>query len=196
MTTNPLRPSIEALTASQERALRIIEARPGITIVEAAKLLACSHATATYHLSLLVRRGYAASRRDGREVRHFVAGAAADPVSWLQVVCRDTRRLALVLLLAQPGMQMTMNDMSRRLNVPFGSLKRTLLQFQAQGLVTMERRGFRYVLRANPPLLAFAATVRPAPALEEVLPAQPAGPAEPVLSEAPQPPADAVVLRI
>lgn len=160
------------LTPGQERVLGVVDASPGITIVEAAKLLGCSHATATYHLNLLARRGLVSGRRDGREVRHFVAGLTSDPQSWLTAICRDARKQAVVLLLASPQMPMTLNDMARRLGLPFGSLKRTVLQFQAQSLADLERRGFRYVVRPKPALISFARMIsREVPVVVEERPA-------------------------
>lgn len=162
-------PSTPASRSSrfQERVLRLVEAKPGLAIAEAARLLGCSHATANYHLGRLVERGNLKSIRDGRELLHFSVADAPNPVSWLEAACWDRRRFDFVLLLAAANPSATLSNMAHELGTTFGFLRRVLLEFEAQGLVKVERRSVRYVIEPQPTLLAYAALVRPVPILKE-----------------------------
>lgn len=171
---------VDALTPTQARVYRLLETRPGLTIIEAARLLGCTHATATYHLNLLLQRGLIECQRDGREMRHFMLGQTRQPDLYLQALCRDPRREAVVRFLASMTAPLTLNELAGRLGQPFGFVKRTLAQLQGEGLVRVERQRFRYVVQPGllpaglPTLAAAAAASAPQPALVPTVPAAPA----------------------
>jgi predicted transcriptional regulator len=147
------RPKV-ALTPAQTRAYGLVEARPGLTIVEAAKLLGCTHATATYHLNALLQRGYINSQRDGRAVRHFTIGAQGATSRYLEALCRDPRRNAVAQQVARLLAPATVNEVARSLGMSFGFVKRTLSQLETDALVRIERRRIWYLVSPTQRLLA------------------------------------------
>lgn len=159
---------LDALTPAQSRVYNLVLGQPGLTIMQAARLLGCTHATATYHLNLLLQRGYIQCQRDGREVRHFTTQTQRDGSLYLQALCRDPRRSALAHHVAALAMPATVNEVARAVQVPFGLAKRTLAQLQAEDLVRIERRRIWYLVMPTPRLVAAlqarAQPATPAPA--------------------------------
>lgn len=143
-----------ALTPAQQRVMALVSENPGQTIRQLTKPLGSSHATVTYHLALLVRRGLLVRERDGREVRHFVANAGRS-TQYIEALNREPRKRAILVLLASQKTNLSINHMARQLGLPFGFLKRTLIALERQGLVRLESRSFRYSVHVEPALLAF-----------------------------------------
>jgi DNA-binding MarR family transcriptional regulator len=147
-------PSLSTLTPAQARTYGLVLAQPGLTIMEAAKLLGCTHATATYHLNLLLQRGFIACQRDGREVRHFTTAGDRNGSQYLQALCRDPRRDAVARHVAGLLAPASVNEVARALGITFGFAKRTLAQFEADGLVRIERRRIWYLVSPTPRLMS------------------------------------------
>lgn len=143
-----------ALTPAQERVLALVAEHPGSTIRQLTKPLGSSHATVTYHLTLLVRKGFLVRERDGREVRHYLANAGR-PTQYLDALSREPRKRAILILLANQTTTVSVNRMARQLSLPFGFLKRTLQALERQGLVRLESRSLRYSVHVEPALRAF-----------------------------------------
>lgn len=162
---------IRSLTPSQERVLQLVATHPGLTIMEASRLLGCTHATATYYLNLLLQRGHIECQRDGREVRHFTVGGEQDGSRYMQALCRDPRRNALIHHLAGLTTVATFNEVARALGVPFGFAKRTLEQLEGQGLAHVERRRIWHLVRPTPQLVAMVAAMQAKAAAAEPRPA-------------------------
>lgn len=152
--TKPVPPSPDTLTPAQARAYHLVCAHPGLTIMEASKLLGCTHATATYHLNMLLNRGFIQCQRDGRQVRHFTSSGERDGSQYLHALCRDPRRDALARHVAALTVPVSVNEVARALGVTFGFAKRTLAQFETDGLVQIERRRIWYLVSPTPRLLA------------------------------------------
>lgn len=154
--TTPQTPqtALAALTPAQTRAYQLVSSQPGLTIMEAAKLLGCTHATATYHLNALLHRGLVECQRDGREVRHFTTAGGRNGGQYLQALCRDPRRDAVARHVAGLAVPASVNEVARALGVTFGFAKRTLAQFEADGLVRIERRRIWYLVSPTPRLMA------------------------------------------
>lgn len=144
-------PPRSSLTPVQARTYALVTSQPGLTIMEAARLLGCTHATATYHLNLLLQRGFIQCQRDGREVRHFTTGDHTGSL-YLQALCRDPRRGAVARHVAGLLAPASVNEVARALQVTFGFAKRTLAQFEADGLVHIERRRIWYLVSPTPKL--------------------------------------------
>lgn len=133
---------------TSQRVLAQVRANPGITIRKVALALGFSHATCSYHLQSLVRNGVASRVNDGRDVRFFPAGQYS-VANHLRVIVADASKLAVAQFIVScaeelPGL--TINEVAKRLRLPFGFVKRTLLQFERVGFVYMSRRGARYVV--------------------------------------------------
>lgn len=146
---------LPVLTGAQERILAYTRASPGLTIRDMAKAIGVSHATMTHHLGLLVRKGMLARDRDGREVRHYPVGTERRKLT-IEALCRDPRKRMVYEFLASEPDAMSINRMAQKLQLPFGYLKRTLEQFEKQGLVTLHRARFRYMVAAGVPLSTMA----------------------------------------
>jgi predicted transcriptional regulator len=66
----------------------------------------------------------------------------------LEALLADPAKAPLLVLLASnPGPTMTINQMARRTGASFGSVKGTLRQLGAIGLLTLERRHYRYLVQ-------------------------------------------------
>lgn len=147
---------VDAPTEStSSRVLAQVQANPGITIRQVALALGFSHATCSYHLQSLLRHGLATRVNDGRDVRFFPAGQYS-VASHLRVLVSDPSKLAVARFLVDSAERLptlTINETARRLGLPFGFLKRTLLQFERAGFVYMSRRGARYVVWPVPQAL-------------------------------------------
>jgi predicted ArsR family transcriptional regulator len=143
------------LTPGQERVVALLTEFPGMTIRQLAKPLGSSHATATYHLSLLVRKGMLVRERDGREVRHYLAHDGR-PTRYLTALARHPAKRAIVTFLASQSTNLSVNKMASQLGLPFGFLKRTLLALDRQGLIRLESRNFRYFVHVQPALRSFS----------------------------------------
>lgn len=173
----PTLTAVAALTPAQARAYQLVSAQPGLTIMEASKLLGCTHATATYHLNALLNRGLLECQRDGREVRHFTTAGERNGSQYLQALCRDPRRSALARHVAALAAPASVNEVARALDVTFGFAKRTLAQFETDGLVRIERRRIWYLVTPTPRLLASLGNLQKAPKVElvQARPAQQVG---------------------
>ena len=150
LTVNP-----PALTPAQERVLALVAEFPGMTIRQLTTPLGSSHATVTYHLSLLVRKGLLVRERDGREVRHYLADDGR-PTRYLTALSRHPGKRAILIFLASQSTNLSVNKMARQLGLPFGFLKRTLMALDRQGLIRLESRNFRYFVHVEPALRAFS----------------------------------------
>ncbi|MHB1262561.1 MAG: winged helix-turn-helix transcriptional regulator [Thermoplasmatota archaeon] len=133
---------------TSQRVLAQVRSNPGITIRKVALALGFSHATCSYHLQSLVRNGVASRINDGRDVRFFPAGQYS-VANHLRVIVADFSKLAVARFIVRsaeelPGL--TINEVAKRLQLPFGFVKRTLLQFERVGFVYMSRRGARYAV--------------------------------------------------
>lgn len=169
--TLPAFVDLPVLTNAQERILAYARASPGLTIRDMAKGLGVSHATMTHHLGLLVRKGMLARDRDGREVRHYPVGTERRKLT-IEALCRDPRKRLVYEFLAGAPDAMSINRMAQKLQMPFGYLKRTLEQFEKQGLVTLYRARFRYLVFVGAPLQGAASiqeTAKPSVAGIELL---------------------------
>jgi len=142
------------LSEPQGRVMALVTEFPGITIRQLTLPLGASHATVTYHLAALVRKGLLVRQRDGREVRHYLA-SEGKPSQYLSALCRDPAKRAIVLFLASQDTNLSVNKMARQLGLPFGFLKRTLMGLDRAGLIRLEARNFRYFVVVLPPLRAF-----------------------------------------
>lgn len=139
---------VPILTQAQERVLAIVAEQPGCSIQHVALQLRASHATAGYHLYALSRLGLLVQVRDGREVRHFPGAAAPGSREYLQALVRDPRKASLLMVLAgEPAEGLTIHQMAQRAKVTFSVAKRTLQQLEWAGVVALERRRYRYVVR-------------------------------------------------
>ncbi len=130
------------------RVLAQVTANPGITIRQVAVALGYSHATCSYHLQSMVRNGKASRVNDGREVRFFPAGQYS-VLSHLRVLVAHPPKMTVARFVAEHRDEiagMTLNEMARRVGLRFGSLKRTMLQFERIGFVYIGRRGTRYLV--------------------------------------------------
>lgn len=137
------------------RVLAHVAANPGATIRQVAVALGFSHATSSYHLQSLVRNGLACRVSDGRDVRFFPAGQYS-VASHLRVLVSDPPKLQVARFLVESADRLpdlTLNETARRLGLPFGFLKRTLLQFERIGFVYLSRRGVRYIVSPVPQAL-------------------------------------------
>lgn len=146
---------LDAPESTSSRVLAQVQANPGITIRQVALALGFSHATCSYHLQSLLRNGLATRVNDGRDVRFFPAGQYS-VASHLRVLVSDPSKLAVARFLVDSADRLptlTINETARRLGLPFGFLKRTLLQFERAGFVYMSRRGARYVVWPVPQAL-------------------------------------------
>jgi predicted transcriptional regulator len=146
---------VAVLTQAQERVLAIVTEQPGCSIQHVALQLRASHATAGYHLYALSRLGLLVQVRDGREVRHFPGAAAPGSCEYLQALARDPRKASLLAVLAgEPPEALTIHQMAQRAKVTFSVAKRTLQQLEWAGVVTLERRRYRYIVRVEPSMRA------------------------------------------
>lgn len=147
------------VSPTQEMVLDLLDGRPGANIVRVAEELGFTHSTATYHLNTLVRRGLVRRQREGRMVRHFVAGDQQDyRTAHLRALLRDERKQRIVAFVVQEHIgRYTINQMARILGVPFSSMKSVLSSLEKAGLVEMECVNGRYRIRKNGDLeVAFA----------------------------------------
>lgn len=152
----PSRETEPTLSESLRRALRVIEDRPGCRINDLAETLGVAHATATFQMQALRRRGLIHDMRDGRDRRLFPTSHLT-AFSYLAALRRDERKDRIVRFLLEGGMQgLTLNKAARRLDIPFGYLKRTLHQLELAGLIALQRRNYRYTIHTSATLLALA----------------------------------------
>jgi DNA-binding MarR family transcriptional regulator len=150
---------VDALTPCQRQALDIVQKEPGIRIKDMATRLRVTHATATFHLTALARLGRVTQLRDGRDVRNFPTRARPSPSEYLAALLLDPRKAAVLRMLASADMPfLTMSQGARRIGVSFGFFKRTVRQAHWGGLVSLERRSYRYSVKALPPLLELNTT--------------------------------------
>ena len=147
----PARVDLPLLTPAQERIIAVARDAPGLTIREMALRVGVSHATMTYHLGLLSRKGLLSRERDGREVRHYPMGLERRKLA-IEALCRDPRKRQVFDFLASQPIAMSIHRMAVSLGLPFGYLKRTLVQFEKQGLVQLHRARFRYIVHTAPGL--------------------------------------------
>lgn len=159
-----------ALTPTQEKVQALIAANPGLTIRQVAVRMGVSHATTTYHLGVLVRKGVLARQRDGREVRHFL-NSANNADQFLEALFRDERKRKIIEFLAAREVALSINKMAVQLELPFGYLKRTLLQLQTQGLVALPSVCMRYYVEVRPQLKMLVATLNAGVEIVEKAPA-------------------------
>ena len=149
----------DSLSAPQVRVLKSVRGRPGATILDVSLAIGCSHATATYHLSNLCKLRLLHQVRDGREVRHFDGPQRPDPRTYLEALARDPRKTRVIAEVACRGPAFTtLNGLAKKLDLPYGFVKRTLLQLHWLGLIELERRYYRYSVRR---LVDFSAPAEP-----------------------------------
>ena len=143
------------LSAPQARLLALITEFPGMTIRQLTKPLGSSHATVTYHLMALARKGLLVRERDGREVRHYVSREGR-PAQYLAALARNPAKRAILVFLAGQTTNLSVNKMAQQLGMPFGFVKRTLLALDQRGLIRLEARNFRYFVSVLPALRTHA----------------------------------------
>lgn len=151
---NPSTAKPSKLSAPQTRLLSLLIERPGMTIRELTTPMGATHATVTYHLGVLVRKGMLVRERDGRDVRHYIPhrGRANQ---YIEAMYREPRKRAILLLLAERSASVSVNAMAKQLQVPFGFLKRTLVALDRQGFVRLETKAFRFTVHVQPTLRSF-----------------------------------------
>lgn len=160
-----------ALTPAQEKVQALIALQPGLTIRQVAVRLGVSHATTTYHLGVMVRKGLLLRQRDGREVRHFLNSGSGSTDQFVEALYRDARKRKVIEFLAAREVALSINKMALHLGLPFGYLKRTLQQLEAQGLVALPSVCMRYYVEVRPQLRSLVATFNPEPTLQDREPA-------------------------
>lgn len=149
--------AVDALTPIQRRVLDHIATNPGTTIQDVADLLRSSHATATYHVTTLAKAGLIEAVRAGRELRHFVLPRGFSRELMITALRRDPRRKRLLAHLAEVRGSATINALASSANLPFGIVKRTLVQLEQINLARLERRHFRYRVTIHPDLVTLLA---------------------------------------
>lgn len=114
----------------------------GCAIRDIAGLLRTPHSTAARHVERLAKAGRIAKVRDGREVRLFLG--KPDPSAYLHALLRDPRKRKVAgVLCLLPVEGMSLRAVAKAARMPLGSVKRTLEQFHAAGLVGLERQSRR-----------------------------------------------------
>ena len=170
-----------ALTPAQEKVQALIALQPGLTIRQVAVRLGVSHATTTYHLGVMVRKGLLLRQRDGREVRHFLNSGSGSTDQFVEALYRDARKRKVIEFLAAREVALSINKMALHLGLPFGYLKRTLQQLETQGLVALPSVCMRYYVEVRPQLRSLVATFNPEADLREKAPAPKDDPTPPLL---------------
>lgn len=145
--------AITDLSPAQQKILDIVKAFPGITIQDVAKQCGCSHPTSAYHLSALARRGHIRRSRDGRAVRHYAAaGTVTGDAQYVAALERDERRRRIIAFIRSAELaNVSINQIRSRLGLPYGLIKRTLLQLERQGLIALVPGRYTYVIELKGP---------------------------------------------
>lgn len=143
------------LSEAQARVLALVTEFPGMTIRQLTKPVGSSHATVTYHLMALARKGLLVRERDGREVRHYVSHEGR-PAQYLAALSRNPTKRAILVFLANQTTTLSVNQMAQQLGMPFGFVKRTLMALDQRSLIRVEVKNFRYFVSVLPALRSHA----------------------------------------
>ena len=129
---------IPELSAIRARIVAIVEAYPGLTVQDVARIMGFSHPTAAYHLTGLSSIGVLSRSRDGRVLRHYALPEPNRGEAYLKALERDERRRPIIEFLCAGAVEsMSVNQMRHHLGLPYGLIKRTLTQLEREGLVSL-----------------------------------------------------------
>ncbi|MES2153851.1 MAG: helix-turn-helix domain-containing protein [bacterium] len=142
---------------------RILAEQPGCTIQEVALQLQCSHTTAAYHLSKMAAAGRVLQRREGRVVRHYLAGDET-PAAWLRAFVAEPKRRELAVTLGgTERREWPVNKLARHIGMHHGWVMRSLRMLETQRFIVLIRPRARYYVQRTAALqqaLQEAQTVR------------------------------------
>lgn len=124
----------------REEIHELVQAEPGLTVVEIRKRLALGHGTVMFHLATLEHVGILSSVRVGRARQWFGAGQMNHSAREQMAVLRHAAiRRVHEAIGAEPGIHQ--RALADRLDIRPASLRPHLARLQAVGLVTVESDG-------------------------------------------------------
>lgn len=150
---------VPRLGSTQRQVILLLRRSPGDTIQQVADQLKFTHASATYALNQLRRKGLVVQRRDGRSKRNFLAadlkGGALPTLS--PFLADPRKRHMLDLLVEQPHRQLTVNWLAQRIGASHSFVMRCLPALVGEGFVSSHRTPDRHYVRSEPKLVAHLA---------------------------------------
>lgn len=125
----------------REQAYMAIRERPGVDVLDVARLLATSWSNAAYHLRVLEREGFVVARRAGRHRLYFPAGTESPEAQRQRIVMRHPLARSLVEEVDRTP-QATQKELGERLGLPSSTVSYHLARLVGAGLLA-ERREWR-----------------------------------------------------
>lgn len=146
----------EGLGHSQARIVELLQKEPGATIQSLADRIGISHASGTYALNQLQRKGLVVQRRDGRTKLNFLASARSDADGSLlgPLLAEPRKRQLAELLVEQMPSQRTVNWLAQRIGASHSFVFRCTTLLASGQFVAIDRTGDRRYVRAEPKLAA------------------------------------------